>query len=229
MRIDSTMIRRMLGNKPFQSMNKITTLASAATLIACSYLHAGTTALTNIDHTTNSAGDASGCAFANSFTTGSAASTLDSVSLLVFLDTSMPVTLSIYADNSGSIGSTLIGTATKAFDASGLASQTVTLDFTSTTTMLAANTTYWLVLSPCSEENTLNWYSTSSLANSSLGWATGDGSLKQVTGDTTWDVSHAGTLQFSIDIASVPEPAACAAFLGLGILGFAGFRKMRSR
>lgn len=161
------------------------------------------------------------------FTTDSTPYELDSATLRIFasLGAVGDVAVSIYSDDGGLpdavvpngllSGPTQPGAGDITYNSTG-------------TISLAANSTYWLVLSIVNgDENRIvgwDWTSDNS-PNSGPGTILSDGALFF---GGSW--SDSGTEQlFAVSATAVPEPATVAGIGALGLLGFAAVRQWRAR
>lgn len=159
---------------------------------------------------------------AGSFTTDSATYSLTSVTLhLGSVDTSSPLTVSIYNDNSGQPGSSL-ATLSGASPTSG-----GYYTFTSTGLALSANTTFW-VAATTSGSGAYWLNTTDDLSQSNTGgatWTIGDDTKLFSSG--SWNTIPVSALM-SVTATAVPEPGTYAALAGLTALGFVAWRRRRA-
>lgn len=162
------------------------------------------------------------------FTTGSSASTLDSITLS-FNDGSYSANvfqLSLWSDNSGSLGSQIE-------ILSGEANPRIGSTYTYTSgasTALAANTTYWWVATNTSNGAIfeLNYTSdTSEDPGAAAGWSIGDVRHTGSSNDGSINFSTTGApFQFSVAATlAVPEPSTYALLAGLMVLGICVWRR----
>jgi hypothetical protein len=208
-------------------IEKALSYAALATAMACANLNADVVTLTNLNDDFTSGYGLSG-GHANAFTLGDDSSTLGSITFYMQVSSSdTSFTASIYSNNSGNIGSVLCSSTL-----TGLTSgnKDVTFsDFTGTT-LLDSNTTYWVVLQSVGNTNSSSdLYQATTSATSAYGWSAISG-VKQYQSGFGWSTMYSGVNeQFTISatVSDVPEPASYAAFFGLGVLGFAGFRRLR--
>lgn len=161
-------------------------------------------------------------AVAVSFTTDSATYSLTSVTLhMGGSNTSSPLTVSIYNDNSGLPGSSL----TTLSGANPTSSGNYT--FTSTGLALSANTTYW-VAAATSGSGQYDWDATADLSQSNTGgatWTIGDSTQLFYSG--SWGTITVSGMM-SVTATAVPEPGTYAALAGLTALGFVAWRRRRA-
>lgn len=123
-------------------------------------------------------------AMADSFTTGSSATNLSSVSLVIFGSSGTGFSLSLYSDAAGAPGTSVESLSGNASPTSGTYSYT-----SGGSTVLAANTTYWVVAAgPTSgPDYYFNFDTTSSTAQTgAAGWSIGDTKAYMSNPSFTW-------------------------------------------
>jgi hypothetical protein len=157
-----------------------------------------------------------------SFTTDSATYSLTSVTLsLGGVNTSSPLMVSIYNDNSGQPGSSLTALSGASPTSTG------NYTFTSTGLALSANTTYW-VAAATSGSGEYYWNLTTDLSQSNTGgatWTIGDDT--QLFNSGSWNTISVSAFM-SVTATAVPEPGTYAALAGLTALGFVAWRRRRA-
>jgi hypothetical protein len=207
-------------------------LAAAILLVPSSRVRAGSLVVGNLDQpAAPSSPDTLDDTFslAEEFTTGSSGTTLDHIfASLGRLDTGnagdFTLTAQLVADSGDTpTGALLTGFTFAMASIPGTGFATVAFDPTSSVT-LAANTSYWFVLSGTSSDGSgsVAWQWTDSLTSS------GPGSLPNFATNSTispgWSVSPNQPYLIQVN-ASVPEPASWV----LAGLGFAGLSLARAR
>lgn len=148
---------------------------------------------------------------------------LNSVTILV-TDTvyvaSAGLALSIHADNAGSPAASSLADLTLHPGSSG---SLLLYDAPGNVT-LSTGVTYWVVATASAP--LVNWNATSSANETGTsGWAIGD-SHKERSFSGAWGLVS-DSMFLSVDATAVPEPASVAWVSGLGLLGFAGWRRGR--
>jgi hypothetical protein len=165
---------------------------------------------------------------AASFTTGPAASTLNSATLRLggqsFGDFTVTYHVFLLTDSGGEPGSQLhsLGSVT---DTSGNVFNYTLRTFTAPeSSSLSANTTYWVAALTESGDQGVWGGTTSDSETGESGWSIGD------TSRFLGNPSAIGAVpQFSIDATPVPEPGPTALLAGLGLGGVALFRHSSRR
>lgn len=162
---------------------------------------------------------------AQSFTTGSTAMTLDFISPRFDTNLATAFTLSLYSN-----ASTIPGTSIEQLTGTTTPNSSTTYDFTSGGTILAANTTYWLVASAAtSTHQAFLSYTTSTSFTSPDGWTLG-GIRSTTNSGINWNNFNEGqVIRFSVNASPVPEPSTYAAIFGVLALGFAAWQRRRAR
>ena len=163
---------------------------------------------------------------ANSFTIGSSDAEIDSISVFVYGIGTNKFSLKIYLYTS-EISSTCVYTADSTVTVTD-STELITFTFSGTTT-LTAGKTYLIALydTTYSASNSASWL-LSSTTSVSTDCTAGSLYMSQYSGSYWYALEGAsGIGQMIINPASVPEPASCAAMLGLGALGMLGIRRIR--
>ena len=95
------------------------------------------------------------------------------------------------------------------------------------TVTFAASTKYWVVLSSPGDANQASiWSGTDNLSETGLpGWGIGTGQFSN--SGSGW-VDQGLPTAFKFEVAVVPEPGTYALMAGLGLVGFAGYRRWRN-
>ena len=93
-------------------------------------------------------------------------------------------------------------------------------------TTLTSGLTYWIVATASAP--LVDWKATSSVNQTgTAGWAIGDSHKERAFGGAWGIVSD--SMFLSVDATAVPEPGSVAWVSGVGLLGFAGWRRWRIR
>ena len=148
---------------------------------------------------------------ASSFGTGDATSQLDSITLLLQNPVAGSAVLDLYTDGGQQPG-TLVGTLTAPSSYLGPLVETT---FTSSGITLAADSTYWVVLSAASGEFDWSWAS----SDSGTGVGFTDTWSQSLDGGSTWFTfvgPDSYPLQMIVTASAVPEPGSLV-LLGLGV------------
>ena len=157
------------------------------------------------------------------FTTGSTTENLQSVTLRL-LGSADSLNVSLYSDNAGNPGTSLLSLGSLTPSGSGYANYSLTAP---SAFSLVASTAYWVV---ATYNGTPSWaytYSTS---------YTGTGSLGNVANSTTgvgsWTTYSGAFEPYQLEVdsgaASVPEPSTLA-LIGLGVVGLGFGRRKKTR
>jgi hypothetical protein len=143
---------------------------------------------------------------ANMFLTGNNPMSLDSITLSVGGGTGTGFTAALCSDAGGLPGSVLVSLDGNSSPTGGLYDYTPSVACT-----LAANTTYWVVLSSTSDGGTFSLNVTGDPSETGdVGWSIGDSYYSIMTGlgGGGWTAnSGAGAMQFSVSASAVPEPS----------------------
>jgi MYXO-CTERM domain-containing protein len=164
---------------------------------------------------------------AGSFTTDSSNYSLSSVTVLLnaVLNSSTPLILSVYSDNTGLPG-TLLETLSGSNPTTG-----GQFTFTSSGLTLSPDTTYFLVGSTPGY-GVYHWNyttDTSELITGGSGWTLGNDMWTSNNSGTSWNNSSGAPFMFSVTATSaVPEPGAYATLAGLAALALLAFRRRQS-
>jgi hypothetical protein len=163
---------------------------------------------------------------AGAFTTGSSGATLDSVTFKLYALSATGFTVGLYADNAG-----VPGTQLETLSGPSTLSSPINYTYTSAGYTLAANATYWLVLSTTSGSPV--WQlSADTSETGATGWLIGDSSLYYVSTPSPHWQSY-GPLSLSVSGtltgAAIPEPGTWAALAGVVALGAAAWWRRAGR
>jgi hypothetical protein len=163
------------------------------------------------------------------FTTGGAVSTLDSFTLPIksFGGSPAGFSLSLYSGLSGGGSGTLVTTLTGTTP-SALADYVFAPPVT---TSLAANSTYFLVLTGLSSGASSGYHwsaaaTTNDDSGAMAGWSIGNLRWISSNGGATWGTAIGVVPQFSVSVTAVPEPSTFAVLAGCAGL-FAAWRLRR--
>lgn len=158
---------------------------------------------------------------ANKFTTDNQAYRLDSVSMSLATpaDTSSPLTVQLWSDNSAAPGS-MLGSLSGANPATG-----GTFTFTSSSSVyLDPNTAYWVVLGT---SGTGNYSWNDSTFGSANTFNTGHPGVIGGFSQNGGSESTGRWMIFSVSGTAVPEPSTYATVSGLALVGFGAWRSRR--
>jgi hypothetical protein len=220
------------------TLNHVKTLAAtaAAAMAALATAKAQVVAVSNLNETpfgiVTTVGAVHDTYYAGRFTTGSDATQVTGAAAI--LRNGASSTLATYEAsiwNAATTGPDLLPTTSLGvFDTNPtLAAEAGThlITFSDAGISLAANTTYWLAIRNTSG-NAIAWQITSSTAQDSpLGWTIADALTALKDPPIDWHNASGHSPMFSITV--VPEPHEYALLAGLGLVGFAGFRRWRNR
>lgn len=170
------------------------------------------------------------------FTTSSDSWLVDSLDLVVGSATGSPdLTVSLWQTNlDGTIDFTsgAVTSFTRS-DADPYSTDLLAVyNFSTSTTTLAADTTYFItVTNNTGTSSSINWGLTASDSYSGYGSLVSGGNAcysAWVDGtENYWFIADYQTPIFAVNGSVVPEPATCAAFMGLGVLGLAIYRRRK--
>ena len=208
--------------------------------LICTPLYPQTTAVSNLSQTFSAyvgpgVGSSASLVFSNgfSFTTGSTANSLSSVTLSGFGYGTSPTgfSLALYSGISAAGPSGIIVN----FSGSSTLPSNTTYTYTpSANTTLSASTTYWLVASAPSNLSLNTGFSLPSTAMTAEdagalpGWSIDD--LRWSTNNgTSWTTDTSHIHQFSVQVTAIPETSAFAALLGVGVFAAAAWKRRKTK
>lgn len=164
---------------------------------------------------------------AGSFTTGSEATVLNSLSLLGVSGSGTDFSVELYSD-SGNLPGTLLETLS---GPTSPTSASTTYVYTSGGSLtLSANTTYWWVTTVPTGTTAANFnsnYVTNSADVAADGWSIGRYAYQ--TNGGAWSNGTGRSMQFSVSTSAIPEPSTYAALFGAAALGLAAYRRRLAR
>ena len=224
-------------------MKKHTQIIVGLAILTSNSLHAQTFFVSSISAGGGDAADARHDRwYATSFTTASQPARVDSMTAVIRLYDGSTMTgfdefISIYS-NSVSNSPDTTGTAIGTFQDNPSQVPISSFAFTPDGTInLEADTTYWMVFGLNVDDpadpnlgNYLfehNWRQANANDEGDAGWSIGDRVWRSTDQGSSWQNAWAGASAFRIDGTIIPEPSEYAFAIGIGLIAFATFRRIR--